>query len=172
MIEKPVQPVILGKITGLYGVRGWVKIYSHTEPRANIVNYSPWLIRLPGAEWQEIAVRSGKAHGKGVVAQLQGVDDRDQATRLLGAEIAVPRSQLPASGKGEYYWADLLGLQVMTLQGVDLGKVSSLMETGANDVLVVKDDERERLIPFIRPDVVTDIDLAEGRIQVDWDPEF
>jgi 16S rRNA processing protein RimM len=171
MTEKPAQPVILGKITGLYGVRGWVKVYSHTEPRANIVKYSPWLIRKPGADWQEITVRSGKAHGKGVVAQLQGVNDRDQAAQLMGAEIAVPRSQLPAAAEGEYYWADLVGLHVVNLEGVELGKVSHLMETGANDVLVVK-GERERLIPFLQPDVVTEVDLDTGRIQVDWDPEF
>ncbi len=171
MTEMPEAPVILGKITGFYGVRGWVKVYSHTEPRANIVNYSPWLIRRPGQDWQPLVVKAGKAHGKGVIAQLQGIEDRDQARPLLGAEIAVRREQLPAPGPGEYYWADLVGLQVSNREGISLGLVASMMETGANDVLVVE-GERQRLIPFIQPDVVVDVDLQTGTIQVDWDPDF
>lgn len=171
MTEKPEQPVILGKITGLFGVRGWVKVFSHTEPRSNIVQYTPWLVRQRGGDWKSLAVVNGKAHGKGVVAQLEGIDDRDQAALLLGAEIAIPRRQLPAAAEGEYYWADLVGLEVYTTSGVDLGKVDSMLETGANDVLVVK-GERERLIPFLQPDVVTQVDMPAGRILVDWDPEF
>jgi len=171
MTGKPEQPVVLGKITGLFGVRGWVKVFSHTEPRTNIVDYSPWLVRRPGGQWQTMQVLDGKAHGKGVVAQLEGIVDRDQAALLLGAEVAVPRSQLPAPGEGEYYWTDLIGLQVVTTTGEDLGRVDSLLETGSNDVLVVK-GERERLIPFLTPEVITEVDLAGGRIQVDWDPEF
>jgi 16S rRNA processing protein RimM len=107
------------------------------------------------------------------VAQLDGCEDRDQAAMLVRSEIAIPRAQLPETGPGEVYWHDLQGLQVFTLEAVDLGKVTSLMETGANDVLVVKaEDGRERLIPFIRGSVITDIDLQAGTMTVDWDPDF
>ncbi|WP_459868543.1 ribosome maturation factor RimM [Endothiovibrio diazotrophicus] len=161
--------VALGRISGLFGVRGWVKVFSHTEPREQIVRYSPWLIRL-GGEWRAMKVVSGKAHGKGVVVRLESVEDRDAAARLIDAEIAVPRDQLPALEPGDYYWADLEGLAVVTTEGVGLGKVDHLFETGANDVLVVK-GERERLIPYT-DDAVVAVDLEAGCIEVDWDPEF
>lgn len=162
--------VTLGQINGLYGVRGWVKVFSHTEPRENILTYSPWQLRLAG-EWRELPVEAGRGHGKGVIAKLAGIDDRDVAAALHGAEIAVWRAQLPASGNDEYYWTDLEGLAVRTLQDVDLGTVSHLIETGANDVLVVR-GERERLIPFLPGRTVTRVDLEAGLLVVDWDPEF
>ena len=110
---------------------------------------------------------------KGIVVQLEGCDDRDRAATLVKTQIAITRDQLPEPAAGEYYWQDLKGLQVVTLDEVNLGKVTNLMETGANDVLVVKaEDGRERLIPFIREDVVTHIDLETGTMTVDWDPEF
>lgn len=162
--------VTLGQINGLYGVRGWVKVFSHTQPRENILGYSPWQLRLAG-EWHELAVETGRGHGKGVIAKLAGIDDRDAATKLHGAEIAVWREQLPPPTGDEFYWTDLEGLAVRTLQGVDLGTVSHLIETGANDVLVVR-GERERLIPFLMGQTVTQVDLQAGLLIVDWDPEF
>ena len=170
MTEGADELVILGRIAGLYGVRGWVKVFSETEPRAGIVGYSPWLVRVGGA-WQAMDVAEGKAHGKGVIVRLAAVNDRDQAARLLGAEIAVGRDQLPPPADGEYYWADLEGLRVVTVEGVELGVVDHLFETGANDVLVVR-GERERLIPLVMPDVVVEVDLEQGRMRVDWDPDF
>ena len=113
----------------------------------------------------------GSRHGKGVVARLVGCDDRDQAQSLMGYEIGVYRDQLPETEPGEYYWNDLKGLKVVTLQGESLGIVDHLIETGANDVLVVK-GERERLIPFVQDQVVTKVDLDNGEIQVDWDKDF
>lgn len=162
--------VPLGRISGLYGVHGWVKIFSETDPREAILSYSPWLIRQSG-DWQEIAVVKGRPHGKTVVASLAGIADRDQAAKLLGAEIAVPRSQLPRTAADDYYWTDLEGLTVTTTEGVVLGTIRSLFETGANDVMVVV-GERERLLPFILQQVVKEVDLAAGTILVDWDPEF
>ena len=161
--------VVLGRISGLYGVRGWVKLFSHTEPREQIVRYTPWLVRLDG-QWRSMAVAGGKRHGKGVVARLEGIEDRDAAARLMNAEIAVRRDQLPELEPGDYYWADLEGLEVVTVEGVSLGRVEHLMETGANDVMVVG-GERERLIPYT-DDAVIAVDLEAGTIQVDWDPEF
>jgi len=164
------RKIVVGRIAGLYGVRGWVKVYSWTEPREAIVGYSPWQVKLAG-EWREMRVAEGRKQGKGVVVRLEGCNDRDMAATLMGADIAVFRSQLPETAAGEYYWTDLVGLKVVTLDDVELGMVKSLMETGANDVLVVQ-GERERLIPFLVGDVVVDVDLEHQLMRVDWDPEF
>ena len=163
--------VALGHINGLHGVSGWVKVFSDTSPRDNILSYSPWLIRQPGKEWRPITVTSGRKQGKGIVAHLQGYDDRETARLLMGYEIAVYRKQLAALEQDEYYWADLQGLTVTTLDGQTLGTVDHLFETGANDVLVVT-GERERLIPFIQGQTIMNIDLQAGTMQVDWDPDF
>lgn len=166
--------LLLGRISGFYGVRGWLKVYSFTDPRENIVTYRRWLVNLNG-QWQEMTVTGGKAHGKGVVAKLEGLDDRDAVAHLLGSDIAVYRDELPALAAGEYYWIDLEGLKVQTIDGVELGHVHHMMETGANDVMVVS-GERERLIPFTQAPspghAVTQIDTENGVIVVDWDPEF
>ncbi len=162
--------VVVGRIAGVYGVRGWVKIISHTDPIDNIFEYSPWQVMVKG-QWREWLADDGRAHGKGIIAHLQGLDDREQARELTGSDIAIRRSQLPPPAPGEYYWADLVGLAVITVDGVGLGTVDHLLETGANDVLVVKGD-RERLIPYLPDAVVKDIDLALGVIRVDWSPEF
>ena len=163
------DPLIVGRINGLYGVRGWVKVFSHTAPRERIVDYSPWLVRRTGG-WSPMKVASGRVQGKGVVVRLEGVEDRDAAAALVGAEIALRRDQLPRLPDGEYYWADLIGLHVVTVEGVELGRVDHLLETGANDVLVVM-GERERLVPYTESAVVS-VDLDAGRLTVDWDPEF
>ena len=161
----------VGKIVGLYGVDGWIKLESYTEPRLRIFSYRPWRLTLAGSEI-EIASAQGHAQGKGMVAKLRGCDDRDAAAKLVGATIHVPRSALPKPGRGEYYWTDLEGLDVATVDGVALGKVSHLFATGANDVLVVQDGIRERLIPFVTGQFVKKVDLDGRRIEVDWDPEF
>jgi len=163
--------VVLGKIVGLSGVRGAVKLESYTEPRARIFAYQPWLVRKDGAEIEISGVR-GREQGKGMIATLPGVADRDAAMALMGAEIRVWRSKLPKPKRGEYYWTDLEDLEVVTQQGTPLGRVSHVFATGANDVLAVRDGERERLIPFVTGQFVLDVDLDAGRITVDWDPEF
>ncbi len=158
-------------MSGVYGVKGWLRVFSHTQPRERILSYRPWLIQR-GGSWQVVEVEAGQAHAKGVLVKLAGCDDRDAAARLIGADIAIRREQLEALAPGEYYWADLIGLRVETVAGVALGRVETLLETGANDVLVVQDGRRERLIPYVRPQFVTEIDLARGLLVVDWDPEF
>jgi 16S rRNA processing protein RimM len=147
-----------------------VRVFSYTEPRDNIVHYQPWYLRR-GNAWQPRRVAEGRTHGKGVIARLENCEDRDQALALMHCEVGVRREQLPATAPGEYYWNDLLGLAVVTLQNELLGKVDHLLETGANDVLVVTGD-RERLIPFVVDQVVKRVDLDAGVIQVDWDKEF
>ncbi len=168
--------IVLGHISGLFGIQGWVKVYSHTEPRHNILNYSPWYL-YSGGEWLPYRLVQGKQHGKTLIAQLEQCPDRDSAAALVGREIAVTRQQLPALEEGDYYWRDLLGLRVINLADVELGQVTNLMETGANDVLVVEQtdaagDRQQRLIPFIREQVIKQVDLQAGVIRVDWEPEF
>lgn len=167
----------MGRVSGVYGVRGWVRIFSYTEPRENILEYQPWFVKTGSGDWSEQRHIEGRRHGKGVVAHLEHCPDRDAAHALIGSEIAVRREQLPDTGAGEFYWNDLIGLQVVNQQGDALGTVDHLLETGANDVMVVRPcagslDERERLIPWLVPSVIADVDLAGRRINVDWDTEF
>lgn len=168
MTHAPDRRIAVGRVAGLFGVRGWVKVFSYTRPRDAILNYRPWLIERDG-EWHTFDVLEGRAQGKGLVAHLEGCGDRDIAAALVGAEIAVPMSQLPATGDHEYYWAELEGLRVVNEAGQELGRVSHLFETGANDVVVVR-GKREYLIP-VAPDYVRRIDRDAGVIHVDWDAE-
>lgn len=167
---KPHKQVTLGRISGLFGVKGWVKVHSYTEPRDNIVGFRSWLVRLRGDE-RRFDVEAGHQQGAGVVAKLRDVDDRDQARALIGADILVERAELPACGAGEYYWTDLEGLEVRTLDGQVLGPVDHLIATAGHDVLVVA-GERERMIPFVFGNVVREVDLAGGRIVVDWSADY
>ncbi len=170
MAEETTRRVTLGRINGHFGVKGWVKVYSDTQPKEQIVKYSPWWLKR-GKEWSTIKVLEGKVHGKTVIARLEGIDSRELAEPLMGAEIAINRDQMQPAAEGEYYWLDLIGLRVENLAGIELGEVRSLMETGANDVLVVR-GERERLIPFVQGQFIKEVDLENGKIRVDWDPEF
>lgn len=169
MAETASRRVLLGRISGLFGVRGWVKIHSHTEPREQILDYADWQIGRNG-HWRDAQVAEAAAHGKGLIARLDGYQDRDRAAELVGCDIAINRDDLPELQEG-YYWCDLQGLRVVTGDGVELGRVDHLFSTGANDVMVVRGD-RERLLPWLRPDVIRDVDLDAGVISVDWDPDF
>ncbi|WP_290630769.1 ribosome maturation factor RimM [Aquisalimonas sp.] len=162
--------IVLGRVSGIFGVSGWVRIYSYTDPRENILQYSHWHLPFDG-EWRRLKVEDGRRQGKAVVARLEGCDDRDQARALMGCNIALPRAELPPLQEGEYYWFDLQGLRVYNREGVDFGTVSHLMATGANDVLVVH-GERERLIPLVLDQFVHRVDLEAGVIEVDWDSDF
>jgi 16S rRNA processing protein RimM len=162
--------VRVGEITGVFGVKGELKLRSHTAPPLAIGRYRPWTLRLRGVD-TPLAQPSLRTHGKGLLLSLDQVLDRDAAERWVGAEIWVPRSALPAPADGEFYWVDLEGLEVLTVEGVALGRVAHLFSTGSNDVLVVR-GERERLLPFVRPQVIREVDLTAGRMLVDWDPAF
>ncbi len=171
----PHEMLVAGKITGCYGVKGWVKIHSYTEPQENFLAYGHWRLKRRGV-LEPIEFDQGRRHGKGLVAHIVGVDDRDQAESYRGLEVAVPAVELPELESGEFYWHQLQGLQVWCGTGEErvlLGTVDFLIETGANDVLVVKAsegsiDDRERLIPYLPDDVVTRVDLEAGVIEVDW----
>jgi 16S rRNA processing protein RimM len=162
--------LVMGRILAPYGVKGWVRVVTFTETPENLLAYSPWHLMLNG-RWQVAEVLDGREHGKGLVVHLAGCDDRDTAAGYSGTDIGVYRSQLPAPEADEYYWSDLVGLQVFTLQDTLLGVVDHLLETGANDVLVIR-GEREHLVPFVREQVIKSIDLETGVIRVDWDPDF
>ncbi len=162
--------ITLGKISGVFGVKGWVKVFSYTEKRGGILDYDPWFLHV-GGEWRAYSLKAGQLQGKGVIASLEGIEQREQAQSLQGCEIAVPRGQLQELRQDEYYWTDLEGMDVVTVAGAGLGKVDSLFETGSNDVLVVKGD-RERLIPWIMGDVIRSVSLEDSRILVEWDPDF
>jgi len=163
----------IGKISGAFGVKGWVKIFSFTEPRNNILNYSPLFISRNG-EWIELDVSGGHQQGKGVVMGLVNITDRDQVLPLIGAELAIKKTQLKSLTEDDYYWSDLIGLTVVNLQDQILGQVDSLLETGAHDVLVVQDKEQktERLIPYVMDEIVELVDLDNRVIRVDWDRDY
>jgi 16S rRNA processing protein RimM len=164
------QHISVGKISGVFGIKGWVKVFSFTDPRENILTYSPWLL-IKDDEIKSVDVVDGQLQGKTIVAQLDGIKDRDQAASLMGWDVFITQDQLPKAAKGEYYWSELIGLTVETVHGVQLGVVDSLLETGANDVIIVQ-GERERVIPFLQGQTIINVDLNAGRIIVDWDPEF
>jgi len=167
--------IVLGKITSVHGVRGEVKIYSFTDPIDNLLDYTAWTLKRDG-EVKQVELVSGRLQGKVLVAKLKGLDDREVARTFAGFDICVPRALLPDLDDGEYYWHQLEGLKVIDLQGQLLGRIDHLLETGSNDVMVVKPcpgslDDRERLLPYTEQ-CVQKVDLAAGEMRVDWDADF
>lgn len=160
--------VTLGRVAGIFGVRGWLRVYSWCDPRTGILGYARWWL---GSNRERLGYRllEGRAHGRGVVARLEGIEDRDGARACMGLDIAVPRAALPASAG--YYWADLVGLQVENRDGVRLGRVVAHIETGGHDVMVVAEGGRERLIPYAPGRYVDEVALDAGRMIVDWHPD-
>ena len=175
------EKLIVGRISGVYGVKGWIKVHSDTDPREGIADYNPWYIKQGGHgkdEWHQVRIENGRRQAKTVIAKLEGVDDRDAAMQLTGALIAITPEQLQALNENEFYWRDLIGLRVINREGIELGTVQSLMETGANDVLVVRSGKstepggREHLVPWTPGQAVLEVDLERGQILVDWDEDF
>lgn len=168
------RQVIVGRVSGLFGVQGRVKIYSFTQPIENIFRYSPWRLHKVNQSEKnagDYEVADWRRQGKGLIAQFTGIDDPEKAAGLIGAEIFVERRQFSGTEPGEHYWTDLVGLPVETVDGQALGHVESLLETGANDVLVIEGDQRY-LVPFIIGQVIKDVDMNAGKIVVEWDPDF
>ncbi len=192
------EKIIVGRISGVYGVKGWIKVFSYTDPMEAIVDYGIWYIRARAksqAVWTQVKLKAGKRHAKTVVAKLDGCNDRDAAMAYVGTEIAILPQQLESlKEKNEYYWRDLIGLRVINQQNVELGVVKSLLETGANDVMVVASEiepeevtdissnavsnnteavkVKERLIPWTMNNAIIAVDLERQIIEVDWDAEF
>ncbi|ABR73894.1 ribosome maturation factor RimM [Actinobacillus succinogenes] len=168
---------VVGKLGSTYGIRGWLRIYSSTEYAESIFDYQPWFLKIKG-QWQPAELESWKHHNHELIAKLKNVDDRDAAQALTNVEIGVDLSVFPKLEEGDYYWHDLIGCQVVNLQGYTMGTVSEMMETGSNDVLVVRANvkdafgKQERLIPFLYEKVVKRVDLTTKTIEVDWDAGF
>lgn len=167
--------MVIGKIVSVHGVRGEVKVFSFTDPIDNLLDYTAWTLRRDG-EIRQIELASGRLQNKVLVAKLKGLDDREEARLLAGFEICVPRNLLPDLTDGEYYWYQLHGLKVIDQLGQLLGRIDHLLETGANDVMVIKPcadslDDRERLLPYTGQCVLA-IDLVAGEMQVEWDADF
>ncbi len=161
---------MLGRITGPFGVRGWVKVLSFTDPPEALLGYPALQADPPAAGRRELRPAEGRRHGKGLVVRFEGVEERNGAAALGRPELWVARRELPALRKGEYYRADLVGLEVVNLQGQRLGRVDRFVDLPANDVMVVS-GEREHWLP-LGPGQVFRVDLGQGCITVDWDPEF
>lgn len=190
MIPAPEDRVVIAKITSVHGVKGWVKVHSFTEPMENFLQHRHCFVNK-GDTWQRVEIDQSRRQGKGIVAHIVGLDDRELAREWAGCELAVARTQLPVLTEGEYYWHQLEGLQVWLSSDLGsesasgdvqadpmlLGKVSHMMATGANDVLVVRKcagsiDRQERLIPWVPDRFIDRVDIADGKIWVHWDPAF
>lgn len=169
--------ILVGKIGASYGIKGWFKINTYTEIPEGIFDYSPWRVTLNGND-HVVKVAEWRRHNKGLIAKFDGVETRDDAEAWLHGEIFVSADQLPELSEDEFYWRDLKGMSVVTDKGYDLGKVSDLMETGSNDVLVVDANptdafgKTERLIPYIQESVILSVSKEDNTITVDWDPGF
>ena len=168
---------VVGKLGSTYGIRGWLRIYSSTEQAESIFDYKPWFLKIKG-EWQPTELENWRHHNHEIIVKLKGVDDREAAQTLANVEIGVDLSVFPELEEGDYYWHDLIGCSVVNLEGYTMGTVTEMMETGSNDVLVVKANtkdafgKQERLIPFLYDQVVKRVDLTTKTIEVDWDAGF
>ena len=163
------KKLLVGKINGFFGLQGWVKVFSYTSPRTNILNYSPWSIKVDG-NFQSIDITNGREQSKTIVAHIKGIDNREDSQKFIGQDIYINKEQLRELTHGEYYWHELIGFDVINKDEEQLGTVDYFVETGANDVLVVK-GKKEYWIPYIEPFLVS-IDSKNNKILVDWDKDF
>jgi 16S rRNA processing protein RimM len=159
----------MGRVAAPFGVKGWVKVQPYSEDPDALMDFESWRVGR-GAQQTQYTVEAVQGHGHALVAKLAGIDDRDAAYALRGQDVSVARSDLPPPEENEFYWSDLIGLAALNRDGVELGKVTDVLETGANDVLVVQ-GKREYLIPFVAA-AVGKVDLAGGTIEVDWGEDW
>lgn len=169
--------ILLGKISGVHGIKGWVKVFSYTSPRVKITEYSQWYMKgSKDQSWKPLELIEGKIQGKNIIARLDGVNHRDEAEALVGTEIAIHKDQLEVLAENEYFWKDLIGLSVETISGEKLGQIDWIFNTGSNDVIIVKDNDsadlKEHLLPYLFDDVIKSVDIENSLMIVDWDPEF
>ena len=163
------KKLLVGKINGFFGVQGWVKIFSYTDPRKNILEYHPWFL-VDNGVYKVIEVTAGREQSKTIVAHVKGIDNRDQAGQLIGKSLYIDKDQLPKLDDDEHYWHELAGFRVINKNAVDLGVVDYLVDTGSNNVLVIKGD-KEHWIPYIEPYLIS-VDKQNRVISVDWDENF
>lgn len=168
---------VVGKLGATYGIRGWLRLYSSTEQQESIFDYQPWFLKIK-EQWQEVEVENWRYHKNGLIVKLKGTDERESAQLLTNLEIGVDASVFPELEEDDFYWLDLIGCEVVNTAGYQMGVVTELMETGSNDVLVVKAKSKdafgkqERLIPFLYEQVVKRVDLTTKTIEVEWDAGF
>ena len=166
-----ISPLVIGRITGVYGIKGWVKVRSFTRPASNLINYSPLLLKIEG-NWQESAIEAAQYRGDRLLVKLQGVDSPEQARTYRPCDIGIAAEKLPQLPEQQYYWHQLIGMSVFDIQNAMIGNVDEIAETGANDVLVVRTNEKKRiLIPLVMDIYVKSVDIANHRICVDWESE-
>ncbi len=171
------KKIILGKVGAVYGIKGWLKIHSFTDETEAILDYFPWSLKL-GNNTQTVEITDWRKHNKVLIVKVAGIDDRDEAQAFVGSEILTNEAALPELSEDDFYWRDLIGMSVVTNKGYDLGVVTDMMETGANDVLVVKANlkdgfsKKERLIPYLFEQVIESVSIENKQICVDWDPGF
>lgn len=161
----------IGRLNGAWGVSGWVKVFSFTQPPENIFDYQPWQADgSPGL----LHVREWRRQGPRLVARIEEIDSREDAERLAGVELRIPIDALPESGPGQYYWKDLLNLRVLNLESAELGRVHGLLDAGVHDILVIRreDGGRDHLVPFVLDRYIREVDLDAGTVVVDWQPEW
>jgi 16S rRNA processing protein RimM len=168
-LKPPEKLVVMGRVFAPFGVSGWIRIQPFTAAAESLLSYPAWWLGR-GAEWRKHRIAGSQVQGRTVVAKLEGCDDRDAAAGFRGHEVAVLRDELPKTRENEYYWTDLIGLNVVNGDGEDFGRLVRILRTGANDVLVVE-GARERLIPFIEK-VIKEVDPAAGVIRVDWGADY
>ena len=162
--------VVMARVAGAFGIKGWLKLHTFTESTDSLDAYASWLLKNDKG-WQEFELEDFAVNVKGVVAKLKGCDDRSAAEKLIKCDIGIPRDALEAAGEGEVFWFDLIGCDVVNIAGEKLGKIETLLETGANDVLVVKMGTEEILIPYL-DDVVLKVDRESKLVTVNWTQDF
>ena len=179
MVASTTNFITIGRLTSVYGLQGWLKVRSHTEPPENLFAYQPWLLNTDQG-FETTLIEKWHRHNKGFIAKIVGVDNRQQAISLCALDIVIEKTHLPPLGVDQYYWHQLEGLRVVSKfndSEIYLGIVKRLIPTGANDVLVVKGndnsiDQRERLIPYVVDRYVKRVNLDKSTLYVDWDPQF
>ncbi len=162
----PSDPLVVGRIVGVHGLQGGLKLLSYTRPRSNLLRYREWWVR-PADGWRRVRLLEGSVQGKSLVARLNAVDSREAAEQMVGLDILMPRADLPRAKANEYYWAELIGMQVLNTEDSVLGQVRNLVEAGDHDVLVIA-GEREYLVPFVRGVYILKVDRKARQIRVDW----
>ncbi len=162
------KKIYLGKITGVHGVKGWLKIQSFSSPPENILNYPQWIINNQGEE-DFYSIEKGRKQNNKIVVKLEKIDDRNTAESLINSKIQILRSDLPKLPNENYYWSDLVGLSVLNSEEKVIGKIESLIETGANDVMVIKTAKDKRvLVPFVMHEIIKEVNVELNYIKIDW----
>jgi 16S rRNA processing protein RimM len=160
--------ITIGKIGTTYGIHGWLKVRTYTDYGGNVLSYKPWYFSTGNDQWEQVDIEDGRMHGNTVIIKLAGINNPEEARLFTGKLIGITRQQLPKLKSEEYYWSDLVGMTVINKNGEIYGKVAYLIETGSNDVLVVKND-KDHAIPFLPGTVILNVDLEKQEIQVDWE---